>query len=318
MALPFVNGTVLQAADLNLLTANGSSYAGTAGGTVDAITLTVSPAPASYAAIVGNQYQFKSSGANTISPTININGLGALATTMGSVALPAGGLISGNWYNAFVESATSIRVAPMDAASVNGDSLIGDYSVGGVLTVGSGATGSVLRPYTGGSSAAIYSANVTPANGNFAFTTTGNVTNLNGATDSQLMVNSTAIVHATSTGAAVTGTLSATKGVVTNVVTIADTGTAPVNADITDLYEITALAQALTFAAPTGTPLNGQGLMYRIKDVTAARALAFNAIFVPAGVALPTTTVLGKWMHLAFIYNTTLVKWQFIAVAQEA
>jgi hypothetical protein len=120
-------------------------------------------------------------------------------------------------------------------------------------------------------------------------------------------------LNQSTTGNAATATL-----VTTRVVTITDTGTAPVNADITDLYEITALAQALTFAAPTGTLLNGQGLMYRIKDVTTARALAFNAIFVPAGVALPTTTVLGKWMHLAFIYNTTLVKWQLIAVAQEA
>lgn len=102
------------------------------------------------------------------------------------------------------------------------------------------------------------------------------------------------------------------------VVSVASTGTAPVNADITDLYEITALAVACVFAAPTGTPVNGQGLMYRIKDVTTARALSFNAVFAPAGVSLPTTTVLGKWMHMAFIYNTTTATWQLIGLSKEA
>ena len=102
------------------------------------------------------------------------------------------------------------------------------------------------------------------------------------------------------------------------IVSITTTTTAPVNADITDLYEITALGSACTFAAPTGTPVNGQCLMYRIMDVTAARALAFNIIFSPAGVTLPTTTVLGKWMHLAFIYNSNILKWQLIGLSQEA
>jgi len=102
------------------------------------------------------------------------------------------------------------------------------------------------------------------------------------------------------------------------VISIASTGTAPVNADTTDLYEITALAAPCVFAAPTGTPVNGQGLMYRVRDVTAIRALSFSAVFAPAGVALPTTTVLGKWMHMAFIYNTTAAKWQLIGLSQEA
>lgn len=101
-------------------------------------------------------------------------------------------------------------------------------------------------------------------------------------------------------------------------VTIADTGTAPVNGDTTDTYIITALAQALTFAAPSGTPSEEQVLMYRIKDNGTARALAFNAIFAARGVALPTVTILGKYMRLAFLYNATAAKWDLVAVVQEA
>ena len=101
----------------------------TVGGTVDAITLTPPSVLASYAAGVGQSFLFKASGNNTVSPpTINISGLGALNTTMGSVATPAGGLISGNYYFALLESATSVRLAPFDAISSNGDTFNGAVS----------------------------------------------------------------------------------------------------------------------------------------------------------------------------------------------
>lgn len=91
------------------------------------------------------------------------------------------------------------------------------------------------------------------------------------------------------------------------------------NADTTDIYSLTALAEAAVFGAPTGTPVNGQKLIIRIKDNGTARALSFNASYVAGGVALPTTTVLSKIMHLGFQYNTdnTLNKWQLIAKAEE-
>lgn len=97
-------------------------YVGTATGTGDAIVLTPAVPLVSYATAIGETLLFKASANNTVSPpTIAISGLAALNTTMGSVALPIGGIIAGNVYYAFVESATSIRVAPFDAASVNGD-----------------------------------------------------------------------------------------------------------------------------------------------------------------------------------------------------
>jgi hypothetical protein len=68
----------------------------------------------------------------------------------------------------------------------------------------------VVQPYTGGGYGAIYSTAVTPSNANFAFVTTGADTFLNGTGTSALWVNDAPILTASSTGAAVTGTLSAT------------------------------------------------------------------------------------------------------------
>lgn len=110
------------------------------------------------------------------------------------------------------------------------------------------------------------------------------------------------------------------KRINTRVTSVTDSATPTPSADNDDLYELTALAQAAVFAAPTGTPVNGQKLMIRIKDNGTARALSWNAVYVAGGVALPTTTILSKIMHLGFVYNTAngLNKWMLIAIALEA
>jgi hypothetical protein len=92
------------------------------------------------------------------------------------------------------------------------------------------------------------------------------------------------------------------------------------NADTDDIYALTALAAGATFGAPTGTPVNGQKLIIRIKDNGTARALTWNAIYVAGGVALPTTTVISKILTIGFMYNTdnSLNKWMCIASSQEA
>lgn len=91
------------------------------------------------------------------------------------------------------------------------------------------------------------------------------------------------------------------------------------NADTTDLYDMTALATDPTFGAPTGTPLNGQKLIVRIKDNGTARAPSWNAVYVAGGAALPTTTVAGKILTIGFMYNSSnsLNKWMCLAASQE-
>lgn len=85
-----------------------------------------------------------------------------------------------------------------------------------------------------------------------------------------------------------------------------------------DLVTVTALAAAMNLAAPTGTPVEGKGLVIRIKDNGTARALTYNAIYRAIGVTLPTTTVIGKTIYLGMIYNTADTKWDIVSVREQA
>ena len=104
---------------------NTNWYCGTSGGSANAQTLTPLPAVVSYATAIGQEFLFVAVATNTTAMTIAISGLAALNTTMGSVALPVGGVVIGRLYVALIESATSIRVLPYDAASVDGDTFNG-------------------------------------------------------------------------------------------------------------------------------------------------------------------------------------------------
>ena len=56
------------------------------------------------------------------------------------------------------------------------------------------------------------------------------------------------------------------------VVTTADDATAVIDVDVTDTYELSAVANATEFST-TGTPLDGQKLMIRFKDAGVAKAI---------------------------------------------
>ena len=108
--------------------------------------------------------------------------------------------------------------------------------------------------------------------------------------------------------------------VVPRVQSVANAATVTPNADADDAVDITAIAQAVTIAAPTGTPINFQKLIVRFKDNGTARAITWNAAFIAGGIALPSTTVISKILTVGFIYNTanSLNKWQCVASVQEA
>lgn len=76
---------------------------------------------------------------------------------------------------------------------------------------------------------------------------------------------------------------------------------------------ITAQAAAAAFAAPTGTPVNGNYLTIRIKDNGTARALTWNAIYRGVSGVLPTTTTLGKVSYYGFRYNADETKWDLVS-----
>lgn len=85
-----------------------------------------------------------------------------------------------------------------------------------------------------------------------------------------------------------------------------------------DMYVFTALAVTLTINAPTGTPVVGDKLMFRITDNGGAQTLTWNAIFRAIGTTIPAATTAGKVTYLGCIYNATDTKWDVVAVATQA
>lgn len=116
-----------------------------------------------------------------------------------------------------------------------------------------------------------------------------------------------------------TQTVTATR-VNPRVTSISSSATPTVNTDTTDFVDITALAAAITSMTTnlSGTPVNGQRLMYRIKDNGTSRSITWGASFEACGQALPTTTTTSKRTTVGFIYDSTTSKWGCVAVVTEA
>jgi len=102
--------------------------------------------------------------------------------------------------------------------------------------------------------------------------------------------------------------------------TEASSATPTINTDNTDMHTITALAAAITSMTTnlSGTPVNGQKLIIRIKDNGTARAITWGASFASRGATLPTTTVLGKYQYNGFMWNSTTSTWDCVATINEA
>ena len=85
-----------------------------------------------------------------------------------------------------------------------------------------------------------------------------------------------------------------------------------------DVYAYTALAAGLTINAPTGTPVDGDKLMFRLLDNGTSRALTWNATYTIIGVTLPTATTISKTTYVGCIYNANNTRWDVIAVTTQA
>ena len=85
-----------------------------------------------------------------------------------------------------------------------------------------------------------------------------------------------------------------------------------------DQYAYTALASDLTINAPTGTPVDGNKLIFRIRDNGTSRALTWNATYTVIGVDLPTATTANKMLYVGCIYNAADTQWDVIAVTIQA
>lgn len=90
---------------------------------------------------------------------------------------------------------------------------------------------------------------------------------------------------------------------------------------VADIYAYTALASALTINAPTGTPLDGDKLMFRILDNGTARVLTWNATFTSmVGVAFSNSfsTTVNKTTYVGCIYNAANTRWDVVAITTQA
>lgn len=85
-----------------------------------------------------------------------------------------------------------------------------------------------------------------------------------------------------------------------------------------DEVVVTAQAVALALSNPTGTAVQGQSLIIRIKDNGTERSITYDTQYRAIGVTLPSTTVISKTLYLGFIYNSNDTKWDCIGVSQQA
>lgn len=85
-----------------------------------------------------------------------------------------------------------------------------------------------------------------------------------------------------------------------------------------DAVKVTALAVNVTLANPSGTAVDCFGGVIRIKDNGAIRTITYGSQYRAVGVVLPSSTVAGKELYLAWIWNTEATKADIIAVGIEA
>lgn len=117
-------------------------------------------------------------------------------------------------------------------------------------------------------------------------------------------------------GQSILGTGDIATGGTARVVTISDGTSITINADTTDvaIQNNTQVAGTLVINVPSGTPTNGQKLILRITSSN-VQTFFWDPVFTGStDLALPTTTTgSGKVDYLGFIYNSTSLKWQFVA-----
>lgn len=237
--------------------------------------------------------------------------------------------------------AAATRITDYAFGKVSGDLTI---SSAGVATIGSG----VIVDVDINASAAIAfsklatlsSANIllgngsnvataTAISGDVSITNTGVTTVVSGSTTTAGKLQLTDSTSSTSTTTAATPNsvksaydlAAAAQPKVRAVAAGATTGTLTPNGATTDVFEAEGLTGAITLAAPSGTPADGQRLLIRIKDNGTARGITWTTsagAYRAVGITLPTTTVISKVTYVGCIYNGTDSFWDAIATVTQA
>jgi len=113
------------------------------------------------------------------------------------------------------------------------------------------------------------------------------------------------------TGGTISGTV-----ITSRVVAIANGTSVTINAAVTDIatQANTQAVGTLTINAPTGAPVNGQKLIFRLTS-TNVQTFSWNAIFAGSSDLVLPATSSGSSLtdYVGFIYNSTASKWQLVA-----
>jgi len=110
----------------------------------------------------------------------------------------------------------------------------------------------------------------------------------------------------------ITGTETLTnKTIKKRILVVTQSATPSTNINNGDIMQITGLAQAITSMTTnlTGTPYDGQMIMWQVTDNGTARALTLGSAFAAStNVALPTTTVAGVMLTWITMYKSGIAK----------
>lgn len=109
--------------------------------------------------------------------------------TVSSTGLAVTGTLSATGITSITDTTNSSSTTTGSLKTAGGLGVAKKAYFGDAITQGSGATGLVIMPYTGGGYGAIYNANVTPAAANFALIANANNTYINATTNSGFQVN---------------------------------------------------------------------------------------------------------------------------------
>jgi hypothetical protein len=236
------------------------------------------------------------------SPTLVTPALGTPSALVGTnITGTAAGLTAGN-----VTTNANLTGA---ITSTGNATLLGSFSSANLAGALTDETG------TGSAVFATSPTLVTPALGTPA---SGVVTNLTGT--ASININGTVGATTANTGAFTTLTASTninSTRINPRTSTVADTATLTPDISTNDQFNITAQAQALSVAAPTGTPVDGNKLILRILDNGTTRAITWNATYTVIGTTLPTATVANKMTYVGCIYNSTNTRWDVVAVTTQ-
>jgi len=285
-------GKLIQSSPVTLSDGGNMSGIGTIGATglatlsagalVQGLTVGLGAGAVSTNTVVGlNAFQFNTTGNNTVANgylALSANQTGNFNTAVGAYSI--GNNISG-------QGNTAIGYTSLANVTGSNNTAVGP-SAGQSVTTGSNNV--IIGAYTG------FSAPISETGSNYIVLSDG------AGTVRQTIDPS--------------GNVSFTGGITSRVVVIADATSITVNADTTDVatQANTQAVGTLTINAPTGTPVNGQKFILRLRS-TNVQTFSWNAIFQGStDISLPISSS-GATLHdyVGFIYNSTTSKWQMIA-----